>query len=224
MESIEHKRQRALVILQLLKKATKHMTPPMSALITAKYGKNPFLILISCLLSLRTRDPVTFKVSEELFKYVRTPQELVKLPVQKVEKILHPLGFFHRKAKTIHDVSKTLIVKFHGLVPANEEELLSLKGVGRKTANLVLGEAFGIPALCVDTHVHRVANRLGLVETQNPNETERELQKIIPRHEWIALNHLFVMWGQNICVPVSPFCSRCILNPLCPKRGVVKSR
>ncbi|MBI2775012.1 endonuclease III [Candidatus Dependentiae bacterium] len=192
--------------------------------ISEQLGRDPFLVLISCLLSLRTKDTVTFPASMRLFEYARTPEQLLKLPILTIEKLIYPVGFYHRKALLMHSVSKDLLDRFGGKVPGIEEDLLSIKGVGRKTANLVLGEGFGIPAICVDTHVHRVANRLGLVETQTPEQTETELKKIIPKDYWIRLNQWLVVWGQQICVPISPFCSKCPLRPVCKRVGVTKSR
>lgn len=224
MESLQHKKERIIKILGLLKEATKHYPPPMSVMIRQIYGRDPFLILISCLLSLRARDPVTFKVSQELFARARTPQELLAIPLHELEVLFYPLGFYRRKARIVHEVTIEIIDRFNSKVPSTEEQLLSLKGVGRKTANLVLGEAFGIPALCVDTHVHRLSNRLGWVSTKNPDHTEQELKKLVPKEYWINLNHYLVVWGQNICVPLSPLCSQCVLNPLCPKVGVTKRR
>ncbi|MGC2310536.1 MAG: endonuclease III [Candidatus Babeliaceae bacterium] len=211
-------------IIMLLEKATKNMEEPMSDLIVRDYGRDPFLILISCLLSLRARDKQTYPICKELFAQARTPQELLKIPTQNLEKLLHPIGFYRRKAHVIKLVSQELLEQFKGQVPKTQEELLSLSGVGHKTANLVLGVAFNIPALCVDTHVHRLSNRLGLVDTKTADETEKVLMKIVPEKYWIKINRLFVMWGQNICVPISPFCSRCILSPICPRKGVIRSR
>lgn len=216
--------ERIIKVLSLLKEATKDMPPPMSTLIAQKYGRDPFLIFISCLLSLRARDPVTYKVSQELFARVRTPQELIELDRSELEELFYPLGFYRKKAQTVLDACHILLERFGGKVPSTQEELLSIKGVGRKTANLVLGEAFGIPAICVDTHVHRLSNRLGWVHTKDPTSTEYALQALVPRDYWISLNHLLVMWGQNICVPLSPFCSRCVVSPYCPRNGVKKSR
>jgi endonuclease-3 len=166
--------------------------------IIKEYGKDPYLILIGCLLSLRSRDVKTLPVCRELFERARTPQELLKIPLDELEKILYPLGFYRRKAATIRAVSKALLEDFSGKVPATEQELLSLPGVGRKTTNLVLAEAFGIPALCVDTHVHRLSNRFGLVKTKTPIETEYALREILPQRYWAEWNRLLVMWGQNI--------------------------
>ncbi len=216
--------QNILTCLALLKKATKGMTQPMSVMLADQYGRDPFVILISCLLSLRAKDTVTYPVSLKLFKKVRTPQELLKVPLEELEELFYPLGFYRRKARIVKEVCRELIDRFDGKVPSTEEQLLSIKGVGRKTANLVLGMAFEQPAICVDTHVHRLANRLGWVKTTNPNQTERELQRLVPKEHWIDLNNYLVMWGQNVCVPISPFCSTCVLSPHCPKKGVTKRR
>jgi len=219
-----HEHDRVRRIIALLEKATQDMGNPMSEQIAQEYNRDPYLILISCLLSLRSRDVQTYKVVKDLFQYIKTPQEAVEFPLRKLESIIHSIGFYRRKARLIKEVSQDLINRFHGKVPDNEEDLLSLPGVGRKTSSLVLGVAFGIPAICVDTHVHRVTNRLGIVKTKNTAETEIELKKIIPKNKWIELNRLFVLWGQNICVPISPKCSQCVLSPICPKIGVTRRR
>jgi len=200
------------------------MVEPSSLSIVEEFGKDPFLILIGCILSLRTKDSVSLPASQRLFQIARTPQSILQLPIKKIEKIIYPVGFYRQKAKSLHEVSKKIIEVFGGKVPSNEKDLLSLKGVGRKTANLVLGEGFGIPAICVDTHVHRIANRLGLVKTKRPDETEKKLKKILPKKYWIEFNTLMVQWGQNICVPISPFCSKCAIAQWCPKVGVTKNR
>ena len=200
------------------------MEQPASSVIVEKYGRNPYLVLISCLLSLRTKDTVSLPASIRLFEHAKTPQEMLKVPIPKIEKLIYPTGFYHRKAALLHEVSQDLINRFKGKVPADLDQLLSIKGVGRKTANLVLGVAFQIPAICVDTHVHKVSNRLGLVKTKTTEETEFELKKILPSEYWIEYNHLMVQWGQNICVPVSPFCSKCAISDLCPRVGVTKHR
>ncbi len=211
-------------ILGILQESTTNMVPPMSTLIAQDYGRDPFLILISCLLSLRARDPMTYKVSVELFKYATTPQQILAMSLSELESILRPLGFYKKKARVLLEVSAFLIKHFNSTVPSTEHELLSIPGVGIKTAHLVLGEAFGIPALCVDTHVHRISNRLGWVRTKTPEQTHEALRQLIPKEYWIRLNHLLVMWGQNICTPLSPRCSICPLNSLCPKIGVTTSR
>jgi endonuclease-3 len=218
------KQARILEGIALLEQATKHMNPPLIDHIVQEYGKDPYLILIACLLSLRARDVFTITICRKLFSVVRTPQELLQLSVAQVQEILRPLNFYRRKALVILHVSQELIGRFDGQVPADEQALLSLKGVGRKTATLVLGQAFGIPAICVDTHVHRVSNRLGWVASKTVQETEEQLKAIVPKDKWIELNRLLVTWGQNICVPISPFCSRCVLFNLCPKIGVTQRR
>ena len=216
--------ERAIRIIEILRKATKKMPPPASLAIVHEFGKNPYLILISCLLSLRTRDTVSLPASQRLFAHAQTPSQMLALPVATIEKLIFPAGFYHRKARLLHAVSKDLLERFGGRVPATYDQLTSIKGIGPKTANLVLGTAFDIPAICVDIHVHRVSNRLGLVKTKTVAQTEAELQKIVPKKYWIEYNHLLVMWGQNICVPISPFCSRCAIAPLCPRVGVIKHR
>lgn len=223
-ESGKEKKARVLKIITLLKQSTKGMLPTASAQIMARYGKNPYLILISCLLSLRTKDTVSFPASCRLFEHAKTPQEMLKLPISTIEKLIYPTGFYKNKARLLHSVSADLLKRFNGKVPQDQADLLSIKGVGGKTASLVQGDAFGIPAICVDTHVHRISNRLGLVKTQTPQQTEAALKELLPKDQWIAFNHLLVMWGQNICVPISPKCSSCVLLPLCPQIGVTTRR
>lgn len=217
-------KSRAIKIIKILRIATKDMLQPASSSIVQKYGRDPYLVLISCLLSLRTKDTTSLPASIRLFEHARTPEQMLALPITQIEKLIYPCGFYHRKALLLHSVSQQLLDQFGGKVPHNEEELLTLKGVGRKTANLVLGVAFNIPAICVDTHVHRVSNRLGLVKTKTTEETERELKQLLPEEYWIEYNHLMVMWGQNICVPISPFCSKCAVVNVCPQVGVIKHR
>lgn len=195
-------------LLLAMEQAVEGLQPPMTELIIRDYGKDPYLILISCLLSLRSRDPVTYVVSKELFKHATTPEQIIKMPLAKLEKILKPIGFYHRKAAILKEVSQTLIERFDGKVPKTEAELLSIKHIGRKTASLVLSMAFNKHALCVDTHVHRIANHLGLVQTKTPEQTETALKKIFPPAEWKRVTYLFIMWGQNICKPASKRC-RC---------------
>lgn len=216
--------ERLQAILEILKESTKGMQRPMSRLIVEKYGRDPFLVLVSCLLSLRSRDSMTYEVSQRLFEQAKTPQELLALASRDLEAIIKKIGFYRKKAATLQMVSRMLIERFDGKVPATEEELLSLPGVGPKTANLVLSVGFNKPAICVDVHVHRVCNRLGLLTTKTPEQTEAALKVLVPRQQWSQINDLFVMWGQNICTPLSPRCSICPLSPLCPKRGVTRSR
>lgn len=223
-ESFEHKQARALEIIKRLQVATQSMTPTMSQMLKEQFDSDPFVILISCLLSLRARDSMTYPISLKLFETVRTPQQLLGMKATELEHLLKPLGFYRKKAALLFAVCKELIERFDSTVPRTMDGLLSIKGVGPKTANLVLGQAFDIPALCVDTHVHRVSNRLGLVTTKTPEQTEKELKKLLPEKYWTEINSLLVIWGQNICVPISPKCSVCVLNAICPKKGVTRSR
>lgn len=198
--------------------------PDPSVTLVGKKWKSPFLVLISCLLSLRTKDQTTLPASERLFALAETPQAMVKLKEDVIRKAIFPVGFYKTKAKRIIGICRDLIDRFKGKVPGNMEDLLSLNGVGRKTANLVLTEGFGTPAICVDTHVHRISNRLGYLKTKAPHETEMELRKKLPLKFWIDYNALLVMWGQNICKPVSPLCSQCSIKLYCARCGVTVSR
>lgn len=205
--NLGQRRERAIKIIHTLRDATKEMIEPAVTQIVAEYGQDPFLILVSCLLSLRTKDTVSLPASRRLFQFAKNPEQMLALEQAQIEKIIYPVGFYRRKAKQLHEISADLLKRFDGKVPGTEQELLSLKGVGRKTANLVLGEGFGIPAICVDTHVHRISNHLGLVRTKMPEETERALQELLPKEYWVEYNRLLVMWGQNACVPNARFCS-----------------
>lgn len=216
--------KRAREILNLLRHATNGMVLPAATLIVNEYGRNPYLVLISCILSLRTKDTVSWPASRRLFSRAKTPQQMLKLSQQEIEKLVYPCGFYRQKAAQILHLSADLIKRFGAQVPDSMDDLLSLKGVGRKTANLVLGEGFGIPAICVDVHVHRISNRLGLIATETVEQTEIELKKILPETSWIEYNRLIVMWGQNVCVPQSPFCSKCPIAHVCEKVGVRRSR
>ncbi len=192
---------------------------------TDNFGNStPFKILISCLLSLRARDENTEKVSKELFAVASTPQEIADVPVKKLEKLIFSSGHYHKKAQTLKHVSQVLIDRFNGKVPDSKEELLSIKGVGPKTANIVLNFAFGQCVIPVDTHCHRLPNRLGWVSTNTPEQTEKELEKVLPEKYWCEFNALFVLFGREICQPVSPWCSKCPVSSLCPRVGVVRSR
>lgn len=218
------KRKRAVKIIHLLAKATQGMVEPASSAIVREFGKKSYLVLIGCILSLRTKDLVSLPASRRLFSYAKTPKEMLTLSLATIQKLIYPVCFYRNKAKAIHAISAQLLEKFNGKVPNTEEDLLSLPGVGRKTMNLVLADAFGKPAICVDTHVHKISNRLGLVSSKTVDETEKQLKEILPKKYWSDWNRLLVMWGQNICVPVSPKCSQCILLPLCPQKGVTRHR
>jgi endonuclease-3 len=206
-----------------LREEMKHLPDP-SVTLVGKRWQSPFLVLISCILSLRTKDQTTLPASERLFKLADTPETMLKLSAQTIEKAVYPVGFYKTKARTILGICRDIIEKFDGKVPADIDTLLTMKGVGRKTANLVMVEGFRIPAICVDTHVHRISNRLGYVETKNPEETEWKLRDILPKKHWTEYNSLLVMWGQNICKPISPLCSKCVVKRYCARRGVLISR
>lgn len=211
-------------IFNILKKSTYGMTPPMGELIIREFGRQPFIVLAACLISLRAQDKVTYPICKLLFSKIKTPQELLNISLKDLDLILSKINFHKKKAQALHAASKYLIENTNSLVPDTYEELIKIPGVGQKTANLVLNDAFKIPAICVDTHVHKLSNRLGLVNTKTADQTEIELKKIIPKKYWSKLNYYFVMWGQNICVPISPFCSICKLAPICPKVNITKHR
>jgi len=183
-----------------------------------------FKILISCLLSLRTKDEVTEKVSGELFKVADTPIRIVRIRLAKLEKIIFSTGHYKKKARTLKHVSQELLDRFNGKVPSNREDLLSIKGIGPKTANIVLNFAFGQNVLPIDTHCHRIPNRLGWVKTKTPEQTEIALMEVLPKKYWSEFNALFVLFGKTVCQPVSPWCSKCPVSKWCPRIGVLKSR
>lgn len=199
------------------------MPQPSVTLVGKRWG-DPFRVLISCLLSLRTKDTTTLPASQRLFHLADTPQGMLKVHVRQIERAIYPVGFYRTKAQTILGVCRDVMEKFDGRVPAHLDALLTMKGVGRKTANLVLIEGFGLPAVCVDTHVHRISNRLGYVRTKTPEETEAALRRHLPRRHWIDYNALLVRWGQNICRPVSPLCSRCAVRRFCARVAVRANR
>ena len=217
-------KERGLKILEILQKAMAQFPAPMSLQLKEIFGPDSFVILISCLLSLRARDIQTLPVSLELFKRARTPRELLDIPIQDLEKILYSLGYYKQKAKILREVCQQLLRDFNGTVPSTIAQLRSLKYVGPKTANLVASVAFGQQAICVDIHVHRISNRLGLVVSKTPEETEQQLQELFPQQYWTQINELFVTLGQNICVPISPKCSICPVRELCPRVGVTIHR
>lgn len=217
-------KKRAIAIISIMQSATKDMTPPAATTVVTHYGRNPFLVLVSCILSLRTKDAVSLASSHRLFAHAQTPRSILGLSQQAIEKLIYPTGFYRTKAKQLLAISTLLLERYNGTVPHTEKDLLTLPGVGPKTTALVLSEGFEIPAICVDTHVHRISNRLGLIKTENVQETEIALKKLLPKKYWSEYNKLMVMWGQNICVPISPKCSICPLLPLCPQVGVTRRR
>jgi len=193
---------------------------PTAVGIVATESRDPFRVLISCLISLRTKDEVTGAASARLFHLARTPQSIASLSEAMIARAIYPAGFYRTKAATIRGICHTLLDQHDGKVPDTMEALLALKGVGRKTANLVLTIGFGKPGICVDTHVHRISNRLGIVATKTPEKTEAALRQVLPRRHWIPYNDLLVTFGQNLCKPISPLCSVCPVRESCPQIGV----
>lgn len=187
-------------------------------------GATPFEILVSTLLSLRTKDEVTALAAHRLFQVARTPVDLVNIDEEVLKKLIYPVGFYPTKAKRLLSISRILLDQYNSQVPNSIDELMRLPGVGRKTANLVMTEGFKIPAVCVDTHVHRISNRIGYVNTKTPEKTELALREKLPRKHWIKYNELLVTFGQTVCRPVSPFCSTCPAADMCPKIGVMRFR
>ena len=207
-------------IIRTLKRTVRQWREP----VVGTYKHDPFTTLISCLLSLRTKDATTRAASERLFRLAKTPAQMLTLSPAKIERAIYPVGFYRTKARTILSMCRTLQERYHGQVPGDLDELLTLKGVGRKTANLVVTLAFRKDGICVDTHVHRISNRWGYVKTTTPERTEMALRELLPRRHWQIYNDLLVAFGQNLCHPTSPWCSRCPLESLCPKVGVRYSR
>jgi endonuclease-3 len=207
-------------VLGILRRLIRQWEEP----VVGRYRHDPFTTLISCLLSLRTKDATTHAAAKRLFRLARGPQAMLRLPLKTIEQAIYPVGFYKTKARTLHAVCRTLLERYGGRVPDGLEELLAIKGIGRKTANLVVTLAFRQDGICVDTHVHRISNRWGYVRTKTPEQTEMALRRILPRRHWQTYNDLLVTFGQNLCHPTSPWCSRCPLADVCPRRGVVRSR
>ena len=201
------------------------LNKPLPAVSYVAITKNdPYCVLISTLLSLRTKDDVTLKASVRLFEKADNPADMLRLSAGEIEELIFPTGFYRTKAQRILEVSQVLMDRYGGRVPDTVEELLSLPGVGIKTANLTLNLGFAIDAICVDCHVHQISNRMGWIKTKTPEESEKVLQTVMPKRYWIPLNELLVSYGQEVCTSVSPKCSLCPENGQCPKVGVVKSR
>jgi endonuclease III len=211
------------VILKLVRTAVEKYDLP----VLEKFNEmtqDPYWVLISCILSLRAKDETTEKVARALYAAAPTPLQVLKIPVKKMEKIVYRSGFYKVKARNVLNITRIILEKYGGKVPDNIDELLTIKGVGRKTANLVVTVAFNKPGICVDTHVHKISNRWGYVRTKNPDETEMRLREILPQEYWIKYNLWLVLFGQNICLSVSPWCSKCPVSKDCPKAGVEKHR
>lgn len=210
-------------VVRILRRETKKWNVPIVTLMS-QTERNPFKILIATVLSLRTKDEVTAEASSSLFQVADNPYDILKLEEEEIEGLIYPVGFYRRKAKNIKEICRILIESYNGKVPDEIEELLKLPGVGRKTANLVVTLGYGKPGICVDTHVHRISNRLGYVNTKKPEETEFALRGKLPKEYWIEINDLLVSLGQHICHPTSPKCSRCPIEKYCDRQGVKRSR
>ena len=208
--------------LKKLKKAVRKFRTPSVTVIAKK--NDPFTVLVSCIISLRTRDEVTELASTRLFALAKLPAELLELSNAKIEKAIYPAAFYRNKTKSLKELCQVLVKEYSGKVPDKLEQLLKLKGVGRKTANLTLILGHNKLGICVDIHVHRISNRWGYVKTKSPDETEMVLREILPKRFWKGYNDWLVSFGQNLCKPVSPFCSSCPVEDQCPKIGVNRSR
>lgn len=210
-------------VLHILRKEAVNWDAPVLTLLAAE-RRDPFLTLIGCILSLRTKDEATAIAAPRLFAHADTPSEMLKLSEAEIAQLIYPVGFYRTKARVILQICRDLLARFEGKVPNRIDDLLTLKGVGRKTANLVVTEAFGKPGICVDTHVHRISNRWGLIKAATAEKSEAALRKVLPRRYWLQYNFILVAFGQTLCQPVSPWCSRCPVSRFCPRIGVPRSR
>lgn len=206
----------------LRRQAPKWQTPVVTLI--AEASDSPFKVLISCILSLRTQDSTTAKASQRLFALADSPETMVRLSAKKIEQVIFPVGFYRIKAKTILEICRNLNENYRGRVPDEIDELLKFKGVGRKTANLVVTLGYNKPGICVDTHVHRISNRWGYVRTATPEKTEVALRQKLPKQYWIEYNDLLVSFGQQLCRPISPLCSQCPVAKYCSQIGVTVKR
>ncbi len=209
-------------VVELLRDAYRQFKEPVVTLVAK--DNDPYKVLVSTVLSLRTKDDVTHDASLRLFEKAPNIYALNRLTEEEIARLIYPVGFYKTKAKNLKKIAGIIIEQHKGKVPDSLDELLKLPNVGRKTANLVLAKGYNIPAICVDIHVHRISNRLGLVKTKNPEETEFALRKILPKKYWIEFNDLLVPFGQNLCKPVSPYCSKCPIYEFCDRIGVERSR
>jgi len=209
--------------IRILRREVPKWDTPVVTLMAETY-ESPFRVLISCILSLRTQDATTAKASHRLFAVADSPQAMLKLSAKKIEKLIYPVGFYKTKAKNILEICRILIKSYDGKVPDEIDELLKFKGVGRKTANLVVTLGYNKPGICVDTHVHRISNRWGYIQTTTPEKTEFALRAKLPKQYWIEYNDLLVRFGQHTCRPISPVCSDCPVRKYCDRVGVVLSR
>ena len=208
-------------VLARLGRAIRGMEEPAVEKISEDTREDPFQVLISTLLSAQTRDPVTHAASMRLFRVARTPRTMAAVPTARIQKVIYPVSFYRVKARHVREASKQIVDRFAGRVPHTMADLLTLPGVGRKTANLVLILSHASrDNICVDTHVHRISNRLGWVSTRTPDQTEQALYRVVPKRYWPTVNLYLVTWGQNVCRPVYPRCAACVVSDMCPKVGV----
>lgn len=208
-----------------LRRRIEHTELPSVSQVAADHPRDPFRVLVSTMISLRTKDAVTSSASERLFARAATPAAVAALSEEEIASLIFPAGFFRTKAGHIRETARRISEEYGGIVPEDRDLLMRFPGVGRKTANLVLNLGFGIEAICVDTHVHRIANRTGWVGTKTPEETELALEKILPRRFWIPINGILVAYGKSVCTPASPRCGSCPLrDSRCARRGVGRSR
>ena len=211
-------------VISILEDETSRWTETALTLVAEQTRRDPFRILIGTVLSLRTKDETTAAACERLFGLADTPESMQALPEETVDGAIYPVGFHTTKARNVLQICRILVEEYRGTVPDEIDTLVTLPGVGRKTANLVVTIGYGKPGICVDTHVHRISNRWGYIATRNPDQSELALRDKLPSEYWIRYNDLLVMYGQNLCKPVSPFCSRCRLSPYCERVGVEKHR
>jgi endonuclease-3 len=209
--------------VRILKREVRRWQEPIVGVV-AKTSGDPFRILLSTVLSLRTKDQTTAQASARLFRLATVPKKLGSIPLRRIERAIYPVGFYRTKARHIREICRDLLARYDGRVPDTIEDLLTLKGVGRKTANLVVTLGFHKPGICVDTHVHRISNRWGYIRTRTPKESEEALRRKLPRRYWMIFNDLLVPFGQNLCKPISPLCSQCKLARYCDRVGVTRSR
>lgn len=211
-------------VLRILRKEIRQWKIPAVGVVAERAVDRPFETLVSTILSLRTKDRVTEVASQRLLSRAPDPETLASLQLEEIEQLIFPVGFYRTKAKSLVETCRILLSRHGGRVPRSMEELLKLPGVGRKTANLVLTVGFGDYGICVDTHVHRISNLWGYVKTRTPEETEFALRLKLPKRHWKTYNDILVTFGQNLCVPVSPWCSRCRIAQFCPKNGLKRWR
>jgi endonuclease-3 len=215
--------RRIHAVLRSIRRAVSIWEPAVVGKI-AEESRDPFRVLISCILSQQTKDHVTGEASERLYRLADRPDTMLALSESQIARAIYPVSFYKTKARTIREVCRDLLARFDGRVPDTIETLLSLTGVGRKTANLVVTVGYSKPGICVDTHVHRISNRWGYVSVKTPNQTEMALRLKLPKRHWIYYNDLLVPFGQHLCRPISPFCSRCPIERWCAKVGVTVHR